>query len=231
VTGSNRRPSRCKRTEPAIRLEGTRGIETIGTRTDGKQNAICWPFAVHGAGSAKSKSDGHSIVATNPSSRQATGASVPDQALAVPATPLCVDGPSGFDPSRERLAFLARAVWLAGTTLRDKEAIWLGLRDRDREPYYRSAIAVVEALHELGRKDEGGWCPIAARAAQVEIDWVMWALGQKTRPLHDSEVFIACLAPFLASAGEADRPKRGATRGSVHEHAVGAAETPKGSRR
>jgi hypothetical protein len=48
VTGSNRRPSRCKRTEPAIRLAGTRGIETIGTRTNGKQNAICWPFAVHG---------------------------------------------------------------------------------------------------------------------------------------------------------------------------------------
>jgi hypothetical protein len=35
------------------------------------------------------------------SSRQDTGASVPDHALAVPATPLRVDGPAGFDPSRK----------------------------------------------------------------------------------------------------------------------------------
>jgi hypothetical protein len=37
---------------------------------------------------------------TNNHSGQGTGASVPDQALAVPAEPVARLGPTGFDPSR-----------------------------------------------------------------------------------------------------------------------------------
>jgi hypothetical protein len=55
------------------------------------------------------------------------GASVPDQALAVPATPAkAVDGPSGFDPSRWHREQREFAKQIADEIVRDAGCFGLG---------------------------------------------------------------------------------------------------------
>jgi hypothetical protein len=43
---------------------------------------------------------------------------------------------------------IARALWLSAASCRDKEALWLTMKDFDRESYFRGADAVLDALME-----------------------------------------------------------------------------------
>jgi len=102
-------------------------------------------------------------------------------------------GRSGFDPSRDGLEMVARALWLAAASCRDKEGVWLRLSDNDRWPYIRGAYAAIAALRAMGAVKAGAWCFHAARVAQVAKQRAVWALGGKDFHLGDDEIFVACL--------------------------------------